>query len=217
MRRMLQGALLCCALCFATVGAQAQRPLQYAGALTFSPDGVLFVGDNVSSAVFAYPMGHGAAPTATAPPLDLDNIDARVAEVLGVAANQIAINGMAVHPVTQEVYLAVTRGVGAGSLPAIVRVNPLGKLTAVDLATLPGTAYKITDAPDESQHFRNRAKDWPVPSAVKYGAKAQIPMRTMTIVDMKFHNGELFVSGICNEAFASNSAPYSLPFQRQGE
>ena len=173
----------------------------------------MFVGDNISGAIFAYPMGHGAAPTA-APPLEVDNINARAAEILGVASNQIAINGMAVHPVTQDVYLSISRGFGEGSLPAIVRVSPDGKLTAVDLTLIQATSYKITDAPDETQHFRSRAKDWPVPSAVKYNAKAQIPMRTMTIVDMKFHNGEVFVSGICNEEFASTLRQNSVPVHR---
>ena len=212
MRRLIQSVLLCGALCLARMDAQAQTPMKYAGALTFNSDGVLFVGDNVGSAIFAYPMGHGTAPTTAAPPLEVDNINARVGEVLGVAANQITINGMAVHPVTQDVYLSVTRGFGEGTLPAIVRVSPDGKLTAIDLKSVPGTSYKITDAPDENQHFRSRAKDWPVPSAVKYDAKAQIPMRTLTIVDMKFHNGEVFVSGICNEEFASTLRRIPYPF-----
>ena len=37
-------------------------------------------------------------------------------------------------------------------------------------------------------------------------------MRTLTIVDMKFHNGELFVSGISNEEFASTLRRIPYPF-----
>lgn len=212
MRILIKNALILCAMFFAFSGANAQTTLKYAGALTFSPDGVLFVGDNVNSAIFAYPMGHGAAPPAATPPLEVDSINARVAEALGVASNAITINGMAVHPTTRDVYLSVSRGFGEGSLPAIVRVSPDGKLANVDLAAIPGTSYKIADGPGENDHFRNRAKDWPVPSAVKYDAKAKIPMWTMTIVDMKFHNGELFVSGICNEEFASTLRRIPYPF-----
>ncbi len=40
----------------AAVSSRAAARLQYAGVLTFSPEGVLFVGDNISGAVFAYPM-----------------------------------------------------------------------------------------------------------------------------------------------------------------
>lgn len=56
--------------------AQAQQPAmpRFAGALTFSPEGVLFVGDNIGSTVFAYPV-EGTAPAATpALPMKLDQI-----------------------------------------------------------------------------------------------------------------------------------------------
>ena len=42
----------------------------------------------------------------------------------------------------------------------------------------------------------------PLPTAAaRDHLKAKTPMRSMTIVDMKFHNGELFVAGISNEEF----------------
>ena len=86
------------------------------------------------------------------------------------------------------------------------------------MTALHGSEYKITDAPGPDEHFRDRAHDWPVPSAIKYDAKAQIPMRTLTIVDMKFHNGELYVSGISNEEFASTLRRIPYPFTgRAGE
>ena len=204
------------ALLLTTTGAHVRAAdppaLKYAGALTFSPDGVLFVGDNVGSAVFAYPIGKGTAPAGFTPPLEVDSINARIAEALGVSANEITINGMAVHPVTQDVYLSVSRGFGQGLLPAVVRVGPDGAISNVDLAALHGTEYKITDSPGPDQHFRDRAKDWVVPGSAKYDAKAQLPMRTLTIVDMKFHNGELFVSGISNEAFSSTLRRIPFPF-----
>ena len=216
MRHQPKTALALGALLLAATGthARAAEPaaLKYAGALAFSPDGVLFVGDNVSSAVFAYPVGQGAPPTATAAPLEVDNIDARVAEALGVSPSQVTLNGMAVHPVTREVYLSVSRGFGEGALPAVVRVSADGAITNVDLSALNETEYKITDGPGDDKHFRSRAHDWPVPPAVKYDAKAQIPMRTMTIVDMKYHNGQVYVSGISNEEFSSTLRRIPYPF-----
>ena len=217
MKARLLAMLLGTALGAATAapsGARAAGAIRYAGALAFSPDGVLFVGDNVSSAIFAYPLGHGAPPALDpkAAPLEVDNIDVRVAAALGVAANEIAINGMAVHPVTREVYLSVSRGYGEGALPAVVRVGADGTLSNVDLGALPASEYQIKDAPGPDAHFRDRAHDWPVPAPIKYDAKAQTPMRTMTIVDMKFHGGELYVSGISNEAFASTLRRIAYPF-----
>ena len=104
----------------------------------------------------------------------MDSINARVAEALGVTANEITINGMAVHPVTQDVYLSVSRGFGQGALPAVVRVSPDGR-------SLTWTSARCTAGVQDHGRARprpalpDRAKDWVVPAAVKYDAKAQFP------------------------------------------
>ncbi|MCH7681257.1 hypothetical protein IID10_18155, partial [candidate division KSB1 bacterium] len=79
------------------------QEIQSAAALGFSPDGVLFVGDNVGGAIYAFDMGKGTAPAKPAP-VNVENIDARVASILGVGPGAIVINDLAVHPVTQEIY-----------------------------------------------------------------------------------------------------------------
>jgi hypothetical protein len=211
-------ALLLAAPVYAPVAAQAapvaaQSPqaavkLQYAGALTFSPDGVLFVGDNISSAVFAFPMSDGAAP-ATAAPLDIEGIDGRIAALLKTPKSSVHINGMAVHPTSHDVYLSVSFGAGS---PALVKVSPAGVLSQVDLARATHTTWIVPDAPTPDEHFRDRAGDLPLPTAARDHLKAMTPMRSMTIVDMKFHNGELFVAGISNEEFASTLRRVSYPF-----
>jgi hypothetical protein len=192
----------------AVESSQAAAKLQYAGTLTFSPDGVLFVGDNISGAVFAYPMGAGAA-LAAAQPLEVDGIDDRIATLLKAPKSSIHINGMAVHPITHDVYLSVAFGTGR---PAVVKVSPAGVLSRIDLARAKPTSWSIPDAPTLDEHFRDRTGDWPVPAGDKYRQKAMTPMRSMTIVDMKFHNGELFVAGISNEEFSSTLRHVSYPF-----
>ena len=198
----------------ASLPAHAADEIRYAGALTFSPDGVLFVGDNVSNAVFAYALGKGAEPTAdpTLAPLEVDNINVRVAAALGVSPGEVTINGMAVHPVSREVYLSVSRGVGTAALPAVLKVSAAGGLANVDLGVHQVGEYVINDAPGANSRFRDRSHDWPVPAPAKYDAKAQTPMSSMTIVDMKFHEGELYISGISNEAFASTLRRVPFPF-----
>ena len=93
-------------------GMISAQEIQSAAALGFSPDGVLFVGDNVGGAIYAFDMGKGTAPVKPAP-VNVENIDARVASILGVDPGAIVINDMAVHPVTREIYLSVTRGYGS--------------------------------------------------------------------------------------------------------
>ncbi len=176
--------------------------------MTFSPDGVLFVGDNISGAVFAYPMSEGAAPTRAAA-LDIEGIDGRIATLLKTPKSSVHINGMAVHPTSHDVYLSVSFGAGS---PALVKVSPAGVLSQVDLAHAKSTSWVVPDAPTPDEHFRDRAGDLPLPTAARDHLKAMTPMRSMTIVDMKFHNGELFVAGISNEEFSSTLRRVSYPF-----
>jgi hypothetical protein len=195
----------------AVESSRAAAKLKYAGALTFSPDGVLFVGDNISGAVFAYPMGGGAAPTKAAA-LDIEGIDGRIAALLKTPKSSVHINGMAVHPTSHDVYLSVSFGAGS---PALVKVSPAGVLSRVELARAKPTSWVVPNAPSADQHFRDRTGDWPVPAGDQYHLKAMTPMRSMTIVDMKFHNGELFVAGISNEEFSSSLRRVSYPFDGQ--
>jgi hypothetical protein len=194
--------------------AAPNQPVRYAGALTFSPDGVLFVGDNISSAVFAFPMRAGsAAPVGpNAPPIEIDGIDQRVAAALKTSPKSIKINGMAVHPMTGDIFIAVSRITGNTARPELLKVAANGMIARIEIAGLDGARWQIKNPPAADSRFRDRAGDWPVPSAEKYHAKAQLPMSTMTIVDMKFHNGELFVSGISNEEFASTLRRVKYPF-----
>ena len=100
---------------------------QYAGALTFAPDGTLFVGDNISSAVFAYKTGLDQPETIDpkAPPLEVESIDNRIAPVVHGKLGQVEINGMAVHPTSREIFLSISR-TDRSSSPAIICFLSLG-------------------------------------------------------------------------------------------
>lgn len=188
-----------------------------AGALTFSPDGVLFVADNKQAAIFAYPTGRGASPRSVEPFL-IEDIDVRAAFALNVRSGRLIASGMAVHPVTREVYLSF--GVpNAGRLDAaVVRVALDGTISAFDLSSGDATVHFLSNIPEESETFKSRAGDWPVPSREAYEKKARTPLRSMAIVDMKFHAGELFVSGVSNLEFSSTlrRVPFPFPFPFDG-
>jgi len=193
-----------------TVHGQTLRDFRSAGALEFGPDGVLFVGDNIGGAIYAFEVGNGKAPE-KATNVDVDSIDAVVAAVLGVNKSAIVINDMAVHPNTREVYLSVSRGVGKESLPAIVRVDAGGKVHNVRLSELNSTRQVLHDVPDGSKQFVARGLMGP-PSA-KDVIKAKRPMNILAIMDIEYFNGEIFVSGISNEEFASTLRRIGYPFK----
>ena len=187
---------------------------RYAGALTFAPDGTLFVGDNISSAVFAYKTGQDQPEQIDpkAPPVEVESVDDRIAPVVRGKLEKIEINGMAVHPTSRVIYLSISRFSGGPVIPAIVKVSLSGKITEFKLNSPDRSEFRIKDAPGPDQHFADRAGQWPVPSPEKYHEKAKTSMRSMTIVDMKFHDGELYIAGISNEEFASTLRRVPYPF-----
>jgi len=186
------------------------QDLKHAGALAFSPQGVLFVGDNVGGAIYAYEIGKGEAPEKPVA-IDVDNIDSRIASILGMGPNAISINDMAVHPVTQEVYLSVTRGHGSTAFPAIVKINMKGKIKNIHLNKLKNTKQNLKNMPDGSKQFNLRGM-MEIPPSLKDITKAQQPMRTLAILDIEYYKGELFVAGISNEEFASTLRRMPYPF-----
>ena len=171
-----------------------EEPPQSAGALTFSPEGVLFVGDNKLGAVFAFETQFGKPP-ASLDPFLFESIDEKIAAALGVTAKSLVMNGMAVHPVTREPCLAVGVRNGDRLEPVVVSVSLAGEVRPFDLSSSKVTVHRLSDVPDEGKTFKSRAGSFPLPPAAYFEEKARTPLRSMTIVDLKFHAGEVFVAG----------------------
>ncbi|WP_144160559.1 hypothetical protein [Paraburkholderia sp. BCC1885] len=185
---------------------------QSAGALTFSPDGVLFVGDSKLGAVFAFETERGQAP-ASLDPFLFESFDEKIADALGVTVKSLVMNGMAIHPITREPYLSVGVRNGDRLEPAVVSVSLAGEVRPFDLSSSKMTVQQLTDIPDESKHFKSRAGGpFPYPPAAVFEEKARTPLRSMTIVDMKFHNGEVFIAGVSNQEFSSTLRRIPYPF-----
>jgi hypothetical protein len=184
---------------------------QSAGALTFSPDGVLFVGDNKLGAVFAFETERGQTP-ASLDPFLFESIDEKIAAALGATAKSLVMNGMAVHPVTREPYLSVGVRNGDHLDPAVARISLDGEAHPFDLSSSKVTVQRLSDVPDEGKGFKSRAGTFPYPPAAYWEEKAQTPMRSMTIVDLKFHDGEVYVAGVSNQEFSSTLRRIPYPF-----
>jgi hypothetical protein len=107
------------------------RPLS-AGAITFAPDGTLFLGDSKAGAIWAYPSD-AAEKVADVAPFLFAEIDQRMADVLGVTQRQLAYNGIAVHPITRETYISLGIKNNGSVEPAVVRVSHDGAIAPFDL------------------------------------------------------------------------------------
>lgn len=184
--------------------------LSFAGALEFSDTGTLFVGDNYNGAIYAFDMTDGSAP-AQINPVRISDIDVKIADVLGVPSSAVAINDMAVHPVTAEIIVSVTRIGNFESAPAVLSVSQSGEIALLDLAALPYQKQTLTNYVDQDTTFRPRGvgQGAPLPRDL---AKGEITLSSLAIMDMEFHEGELFVSGVAYDNFLSSLRRMPYPF-----
>ena len=199
-------SVLVLAFTISSVNAQSIKAL---GTLEFSPEGVLFVGDNVSGVIHALDL-KSESRTKEKFEINVYNVDAQLAAVLGTAQTNVQINDMTVHPKSGEVYLSVTRGHGIDALPALLKVNAENQVKIVNLASVKMTSQVLNKLPDGSQQFVLRGTM--APPTPKEVAKSKRPMRMLSIMDMEYHEGELFVAGISNEDFCSVLRRMPYPF-----
>jgi hypothetical protein len=180
------------------------------GTMVFNDEGILFVGDNISGSILAFDFRSEKQKKKDFE-INIYNIDAEIAAILGTAQGSVQVNDIAVHPKSGEVYLSVTRGYGLDALPAMLKLNGENQLFVIDLSQVKVTSQSLTKVPNSEDKIglRGTAGSSPTPKEV---AKSQRSLRTLAIVAMEYHNGELFVAGISNEEFCSVLRRMPYPF-----
>jgi hypothetical protein len=181
----------------------ASGPLRSAGVLTFGPDNILFVGDITGAKIHAFALQDKDLTSQT----DLISgnfhnfegrdhvvgLDQKLAVLFGTTTDKIVINDMTVHQPTQQIFFSVERGRSSDAIPAVVKVNH-GQLEILDLGTIPHSQVSISDEPDSKDMLEFD------------------PQQMYAITDIKYYNGEIFVTGITNQRFASTMHRIPYPF-----
>src|SRR5580698_9712312 len=167
--------------------------LMSAGPLAFGPEGVLFVGDSIGGTVVALDTNDHTAPK-SAVKIDVQGVDAKIAALVGVTPDQIAINGLRVNPISRNVYLSASRGKGPDAMPLIARVNGADEVSLLSLDKIRHAAVSLDDAPASNTTARQNP-------------------RTQTITDMNYVNGNLIVAGLSNEEWSSALRSIPVPFK----
>jgi hypothetical protein len=187
-------------------GSGASGPLVSASVLTFGADNVLFVGDITGAAVRAFALR--PSDTMSQHDVELGNfhnfegrdlvtdLDQKLAGLLGTTYDQIAVNDLAIHQPSQQIFLAVERGRSIDAVPAIIKVNH-GQLEVLDLSGIPHTSVAISNLPSPEARLEFDAQ------------------RSFAITDITYYDGEIFVSGVSNQRFASTLHRIQHPFTSQ--
>ena len=165
------------------------------GSLAFAPDGTLFIADTKSAAITAM-----ATPgeKMAARPVKIENLDRTIAALLGTAPDQLLINDLAVHPLSHEVYLTVSRGRGPEAVPVLLRADADGKVSEVSL--------------EKVNHSRAQLPDAPVDGVTGEGRRQSNP-RMESITDIAFLEDRVLVAGLSNEEFSSTLRAIPYPFK----
>ena len=161
-------------------------------ALTFGPDGVLFIGDSKSAAVFAI-QTNDVTPAKKASPADVKNIDQKIAALLGTETKNITIQDLKVNPISKRIYCAVQSADGTPVLLTIDKDN----IQPVSLKNISYSNITLNNAPAED--------------AKGTGGR---PLRLSSISDLDFSNGKLLVSGLSNQEFRSSFRCIPFPFSK---
>jgi hypothetical protein len=166
--------------------------LTSAGPLSFAPDGVLLVGDPMAAAIYAIATGETEGNPEEAD-YNLEKIDASIAAALGVEPQEILINDLAVNPASGNAFLSVSRGAGPDAATVLLRVEPNGQITEVNLKEAKFARAELPNAPEnEGEGRQNR--------------------RTMAVTDLSYVDGRVIVAGLSNEEFASTLRSIPFPF-----
>ncbi len=183
--------------------------IQSISVMQFGPEGILFLGDSKSGKVFALDT-EDRKKIENKEGFDLEDIEAKLAGLLGTDAKGVIIHDVAVNPISQNIYLAVSRAdamqQGFWKLPndisyatILLRVTHDKQFEEVDLSNINHDAASVPAIIDEGdQTWRKSDK------------------RTEAITDLAYANGQLYIAGLSNEEFASSVRILPFPFGKEG-
>jgi len=174
--------------------------------MAIGPENVLFVADIAGAAVHAFALRDEDLAPQTGVALGnfhnfegvdlVSGLDAKIAALMGTTYENIVINDMVIHQPTKQILLSVERGHGSNVVPAIVKVNR-GQVEFLKLDDVPHTKVSVPNEPDKNARLEFE------------------PQRVYAITDVKYYNGEVFVTGISNQRFASTL--YRIPYPFTGQ
>jgi hypothetical protein len=160
--------------------------LQSVGPIAFGPEGILFIADPRAAAIVALDTQDQTAISSTDRP-NVEGVDEKIASLIGIEANQLQINGLAVNPISGDTYLSVTRGKGPDGKPILVRIDRAGKLSEVALKDVKFARVALPNP-----------------------GKGRQPGDVIT--DIAFVKGRVLVACLSNEEFSSQFRSIPFPF-----
>lgn len=175
-------------------GVVLAGPIRSAGAMTFVNADTLVIADwraGELQALHLPPVARG-----TGQPFNLKNVSTPIAEALRARPEDLRFEDLAFRPEAERAYITLSVIQGTGEpRPALVTVDAGGRVTVVDLEATPHDSAAIKSEPAADKFL------W-----------RDVPEATLTVTDLLYHEGKLYVAGLSNASFASTLRVYDYPF-----
>ncbi|MEO1653468.1 MAG: hypothetical protein AAFU64_07990 [Bacteroidota bacterium] len=176
------------------VSMAAEAELSGADILAFGPDNVLFVGDSKNAKLMA--IQTEAEEQKDPIPFNLEGFDVLVGEKLNLAPRDIIIKDMKIHPLSQEAYVSIKMGHQPEAASVIAIVNPGNS----DIRLL-----EVTEENSSHLSLNN-------PASADVVFWKETPASALSITDIDYHDGFVYVAGLTNSEFASTLRKIAYPF-----
>ena len=165
--------------------------------LEFGGPDTLFVADSDGGKIVAYKLPPSSEKAKSAS-YNLEGAGSRIAQLLKVPPQSLRYHDLEVRKSTGEVYISLSTHKGGKRIPFLVRGNSDGKFSVVNLSSLESTEKNIANRPSDKVTF------W-----------RDIPAPTLTITDMDYVNGVLYVSSLSTGEFSSTLRKLKYPFDNK--
>ena len=202
-RAALYSLLLLVTIVFHSNGQQPvlseDQMLSGATVLAFGPEHVLFIGNSKEAKIYA--VKTEAVALNEPIPFNLEGFDSYISKQLDLTPRDVIVMDMKIHPVSQEAYVAIRLGYQPDAKYVISIVHP---------ATRDIRFLSIDESSTTSITINN-----PASSEVVFWNET--PANALTITDIDYHQGHVYVAGLTNGDFASNIRKIEYPFNETQE
>ena len=162
--------------------------------LAFGPENVLFIGNSKEAKIHA--VETEATEISDPIPYNLEGFDQMISEKLGITLREVIVTDMKIHPVSQEAYVAIRLGYQPSAKSVISIINPVdGAIRFLKVNESNSTSIKLNNPASSDIVFWN-----------------ETPASALTITDIDYNDGYVYVAGLTNSDFASNLRKIPYPF-----
>lgn len=180
--------------------------------LSFNNDGLLFIGDSFGGKVFAIDLKDNVKSD-NDKNLSIPDLENELAGFLGTTSDNILIHDMAANPISQNLYLSVSRGKAKWSsvwetpnnvekADILIKITPGGDISE---ASLKDVEYSSVSLPS------------PIDAEKEHRWKKGVKLRSEGITDIEFWDNKVYIAGLSNEEFSSALWTAEFPFKKEAK